>query len=131
MSGKRTPADYAETAAAQAVRDRPLTPREEKLVDAALARYLAWEATQHRDKPEADGARARPGELEKLAKSLERAELRPIVDADLEVIRADCVFCHAQDADPLGIWRPVEMVPRGNRVTTVCHACGHRHERTP
>jgi hypothetical protein len=54
--------------------------------------------------------------------------LRPIVDAVLDVVYADCPSCHAQDSDPLELYRPLRVVPRGGGVTFLCAACDVRRE---
>jgi hypothetical protein len=57
------------------------------------------------------------------------AEPHEPVDPVLEVVLTGCDHCHAQDADPLGMHRPMRLVPRGKTLTESCDACGHHRER--
>jgi hypothetical protein len=59
-----------------------------------------------------------------LAESPRLGGLRPLVDEVLDTVRTDCSECHAQDRDPIGLYRPVVVRPRGGRVTIECEACG-------
>lgn len=61
--------------------------------------------------------------------SYARRGLRPLYDPLLDAIHADCFRCHAQDTDPLGLWRPVLIVVRKDVARSYCYACGHEHER--
>jgi hypothetical protein len=54
--------------------------------------------------------------------------LRPIVDPVLDVVVADCPSCHAQDSDPLGLYRPLWVVPRGQTTRFRCDACAVERE---
>ena len=62
--------------------------------------------------------------LAAIAKVLRVCGLRPIIDAELQAVYCDCAGCGAQDVDPLGLWRPVTIVPRNGRVRVYCAACG-------
>lgn len=62
--------------------------------------------------------------LERLRAQYEQAGLRPLVDPPMEMIVMDCPHCQAQDGDPLGLYRPVRVVPRGKKVHVRCTACG-------
>lgn len=64
--------------------------------------------------------------LHAIAGALDDQGLRPIVDASLRVIRADCPDCHGQRADPLELWRPLLVVPRPGSVAFICDACSIR-----
>lgn len=72
-----------------------------------------------RHSPLADAAR-----LEDLVAELRDAGMRPVVDPDLRLVRADCPACRDQDRDPLGLWRPLRVIPRDGRTWFHCCACG-------
>ena len=38
----------------------------------------------------------------------------------------DCPDCRAQDADELGLYRPVQVIARDGTVVALCMACGVR-----
>ena len=67
--------------------------------------------------------------LSKVAATLTALNLRPVIDRDLDLVRADCPACRAQENDPLGLHRPVEVVPLRGTVTYWCSACGRREVR--
>lgn len=58
----------------------------------------------------------------------EHQDLRPIIDHDLDLVLCDCPECHAQDRDPLGLWRPLQVIPRSKVTIHDCTACGARRE---
>jgi hypothetical protein len=66
--------------------------------------------------------------LERLAAKLQARGLRPIIDPVLECVLCACLECHAEDSDPLGMWRPLRVVPRARTLTLLCSACGERVE---
>jgi hypothetical protein len=66
--------------------------------------------------------------LERLAAKLHSRGLRPIIDPVLECVLCACSECHAEDSDPLGMWRPLRVVPRGRTLTFLCSACDARVE---
>lgn len=68
-------------------------------------------------------------ELERLAETYEEAGLRPLVDLVLRVVLIDCPSCRVQDSDPIGLWRPMQIVPRAKRTIVHCTACGRHDER--
>lgn len=71
--------------------------------------------------------RARPApDLEKVAVTFAIRGLRPIVDAALAIVLCDCPDCRGQEADPLGLYRPLQVIPRDGRVAALCTACGVR-----
>jgi hypothetical protein len=74
--------------------------------------------------PAPDAAR-----LEDLEAELLDAGLRPIIDSVLRLVLADCPECRAQDRDPLGLWRPLNVIPRDGRTWLVCTACGREDIR--
>ena len=65
-------------------------------------------------------------QLEAIAE--EHRDLRPVVDVDMDMVLADCPECHAQDSDPLGLWRPLQIIPRAQRTILECTACGAHRE---
>lgn len=67
--------------------------------------------------------------LHTLANGYERAGLRPMIDARMEMIVMDCPRCRAQDTDPQGMYRPVRVVSRGKTRIILCTACGQRDEQ--
>ena len=70
--------------------------------------------------------RADTRECRRLA-SLDRIRLlRPIVDPHLDIVLVDCPRCGAAAHEPLGMWRPARLVPRGQKLTVICEACGER-----
>jgi predicted RNA-binding Zn-ribbon protein involved in translation (DUF1610 family) len=69
--------------------------------------------------PAPDAAR-----LDDLAAELRDAGLRPIIDPELRLVLADCPDCGSQDRCPLGLWRPLQVIPRNGRTWFVCVACG-------
>jgi len=64
-----------------------------------------------------------------LAAQYEQAGLRPLIDEQMEMIVMDCPRCKAQDADPVGLYRPLRVVQRGKTRTILCTACGSRDEQ--
>lgn len=84
--------------------------------------------------------RAPPGLVEALAADYAARGLRPCVDAELDLVLVDCVYCRAQDQDPIGMYRPMRVVPRarmtrGGRpatalLTIICNSCGYHDERS-
>jgi len=68
-------------------------------------------------------------ECRRLAELEDIRKLRPIVDPELDIVLLDCPRCGAQARDPLGMWRPARLVPRGKRLTVICEACGQCRER--
>lgn len=58
-----------------------------------------------------------------LAEVAPYCDWRPTVDPELHVLLLDCPLCHAQDTDPLGMYRPARAVPRGNTLTVLCRHC--------
>jgi len=52
--------------------------------------------------------------------------LRPIVDPELDIVLIDCPGCGACAPQPLEMWRPARLVPRGRQLTMICEACGER-----
>lgn len=68
-------------------------------------------------------------ELERLAVGYGDRGLRPLIDERMEMIVMDCPRCRAQDTDPLGLYRPVRVVPRRQARTILCTACGQRDEQ--
>jgi hypothetical protein len=65
-----------------------------------------------------------PQSLAGIARALAAEGLRPIIDQDMGLVRAECPDCNAGAADPLGLSRPVEVVPRRDRTYVQCHVCG-------
>jgi hypothetical protein len=65
--------------------------------------------------------------LRRIAERLEAEGLRPIVDAVLQVVRADCPECHAAQSDPLELWRPLIVVPRPRGTKIICESCEASH----
>jgi hypothetical protein len=63
-----------------------------------------------------------------LAAKLHDNDLRPVIDDVLGYVVCDCPDCLAQDTDPLGIWRPLRVTPRGSTVTFWCTSCDVRRE---
>lgn len=63
-------------------------------------------------------------QLQGIAGALQAEGLRPIIDPVLEVVRAECPDCRAGERDPLGLYRPLLIVPRARRVIGRCDACG-------
>ncbi len=63
-----------------------------------------------------------------LAAKLNEHGLRPVIDHDLDYVVADCPDCAAQDTDPLGIWRPLRVIPRALGITFWCASCDIRRE---
>jgi hypothetical protein len=62
--------------------------------------------------------------LESIAAALRERGLRPVIDAQLELVVCDCI-CGAQDSDPLHLWRPVRVARRGGgRLAVLCTSCG-------
>ena len=57
------------------------------------------------------------------------AGLRPSIDPVLEVLRCECPGCRAGEGDPLGLWRPMVIVPRRGSTTLRCGACGREEVR--
>lgn len=68
-------------------------------------------------------------EFQQLTKTYEEAGLRPLLDPVLEMVLIDCPSCHAQDTDPLGLWRPLQVVPRAKVTIHHCTACARHDER--
>ncbi len=66
--------------------------------------------------------------LERIAKALRERGLAPIIDAELELVRAECPSCRAGARDPLGLYRPLAVIPRRGSTHFFCHACGRRTE---
>lgn len=55
--------------------------------------------------------------------------LRPIINPVLNALHMDCPSCYAHENDPLGLWRPLMLIPRPGRTILHCQACGRRDER--
>lgn len=68
-------------------------------------------------------------ELERLAGAYGEDGLRPVIDPVLEIVLIDCPACRAQDTDPLGLWRPLQVAPRAGVTIHHCTACGRHDER--
>jgi hypothetical protein len=66
--------------------------------------------------------------LERVAKALRERGLAPIIDAELELVRAECPSCRAGARDPLGLYRPLAVISRGDVTRFFCDACGRRTE---
>jgi Zn ribbon nucleic-acid-binding protein len=66
--------------------------------------------------------------LESIVATLAAEGLRPVIDRDLHLVRADCPACHAGENDPIGLWRPLEVIPRRERTIAICAACGGHHD---
>jgi len=66
--------------------------------------------------------------LRTLAERLAARGLRPRIDAGLGIIVCDCPSCHAQDSDPMGLYRPLQVAPCGETITLSCWACGEERE---
>jgi hypothetical protein len=90
------------------------------------------ETTQSRDGTALGGGGATPVErtLVALEAELRDARLRPLVDVDLELVVADCPDCDAGAADPWGLWRPLQAIPRRGRVQFLCTACDREATRS-
>ena len=72
-------------------------------------------------------ARRRPRlpSTQQIATKLRAAGLRPVIDTDLDLVRADCPDCRAGDRDPLGLWRPLAVMASelDGRVISYCDGC--------
>ncbi len=66
--------------------------------------------------------------LERIAKALRERGLAPIIDTELELVRAECPSCRAGARDPLGLYRPLAVIPRGDITRFFCDACGRQTE---
>lgn len=51
---------------------------------------------------------------------LDAAGLRPIVDAEMATVKADCPACHGGDADPEGIYLPLSVACYGQAPRVRC-----------
>jgi hypothetical protein len=96
----------------------------------------AWRAEQRERYGDDDSGRlhadrrlASAPPLEKVARALRTRGLRPVIDAQLQLVLADCPDCVAQDRDRAAMWRPLRVVPRLGRVTYLCTACGAEEVR--
>jgi hypothetical protein len=71
---------------------------------------------------------ARPRELllDAVAATLEAAGLAPVIDRAMDVVRSECPACRAGWSDPRGLWRPMVVVPRDDRLVYRCESCGRR-----
>jgi hypothetical protein len=58
-----------------------------------------------------------------------RKGLRPVADPALALARSECPLCQAGEGDPLGLWRPLRLVPREGRVVIICDGCGSEATR--
>ncbi len=72
--------------------------------------------------------RAVDARLERISKALRERGLAPIIDPELELVRAECPSCRAGARDPLGLYRPLAVIPRGDATRFFCDACGRRTE---
>jgi hypothetical protein len=54
----------------------------------------------------------------------ELAGLAPIIDPVLELVRSECPECYAGARDPLGLYRPLVVIPRDDATIYRCDACG-------
>lgn len=61
--------------------------------------------------------------LTAIAADLERRGLQPVIDHELDLVRAECPDCHAGATDPAKLWRPLEIAPRAGLLLTFCYAC--------
>ena len=67
--------------------------------------------------------------LDGLAAQFTAAGLRPLIDERMEMLVMDCPTCKAQDTDPMGLYRPLRVIPRGKARIILCTACGARDEQ--
>lgn len=54
--------------------------------------------------------------------ALDAAGLAPLMDYELEIVRAECPACQAGAADPQGIYRPLSVACHGRDPITWCSA---------
>lgn len=81
--------------------------------------WAVWEADRRRRVAKCRATR--PARLADLEAKLAAAGLRPVVDRELGLLRADCPDCRASDGD--GLWRPLAVIPRAGKVLVCCDAC--------
>ena len=91
----------------------------EVLTDEEIAKGLPIERLRTRR-----GQRVRPESLLRVAATLADRGLRPVIDHGAELIRADCLKCRSGESDPVGLYRPLEVIPRDAGTEARCDICG-------